>query len=390
MKIFPLSLLCLLFAITANATAADASPSFAYWTAQGELLPLHVFENDHGAMVLAIPAEAVAVDLRGQLQQLPQSSEASPTTEVQSPFSVDVSQANPNCLFYLDLPGILPDGLDESRNIIRGLEATNIRLTEGHDYYCPISFHTQFISFLMTPSYSNPDDELRGRGYSETLVLPFYPRYANLYDVNGDNVMLHADMLKVLRYYGNAGDSLNIVQLNSISQMHAYEPYILGVYIGSQLLFIGENTKVPVTHEAIVRGQEVNFVGTTVARYLPQSTYQYNVDDSHFYPSTARIAPFRAYMEKGEDKPSAECLSFSEEVWGEEGNPSDAAVIDDAPIYDLPIFDFRFDSDAVSDLSGRQIDNDQIENGQIEKQKSIIRKFPKGIYIIGGRKVIVK
>ena len=344
-----------------------------YWTAEGHVLPLPVGDSQQ----LTVPAEAVAVDLRGQVLQRPQSLEASPTTEEHSPLSVDASQANPNCLFYLDQTGSIPEGLDEGRNIIRGLEAENIKLTEAYDYYCPLAFRTQFVSFLMKPSYDRPDDELRGRGYSETLVLPFYPRYANLYDVNGGNTMLHSDMLKVLRYYGNDGDSLTIVQLNSISEMHAYEPYILGVYIGSQLLFIGENTTVPVTREAIVRGKDVNFVGTTVARQLPSPAYQYNADDNHFYPSNARIAPFRAYMYS---ENTASSLYFSDGVWGAEGKPGDATAIDDIPIYDLPIYDLRFDSDVVCDLSGRQLSNSKSSNRQI----------PKGIYIVGGRKVVVK
>ena len=340
-----------------------------YWTASGEVLPLPVSE-DHTQLV--VPAEAVAVDLRGW--------QTSVEGDGASPTAIDASQANPNCLYYLDLTGNLPEGLDENRNIIRGLEAENIKVTEGYDYYCPLAFHTQFISFLMTPSYDNPDDELRGRGYSETLVLPFYPRYVNLYDVNGGNVMLHADMLKVLRYYDNVGDTLNIVQLTSISQMHAYEPYILGVYIGSQLLFIGENTKVPVTQEAIVRGKDVNFVGTTVGRQLPDITYQYSTDDTHFYPSTARIEPFRAYMDIEKDTTSIDSLFFSVKVWGAEGKPGDATAIDDIPIYNLPSYNLPFDSDIVCDLSGRQIGN----------RKAVNRRLPKGIYITGGRMVVVK
>ena len=52
-----LSFLTLLFTMTAGA----ADDSFTYWTAQGEVLPLPVGE-DHR---LTVPAEAVAVDLRG-------------------------------------------------------------------------------------------------------------------------------------------------------------------------------------------------------------------------------------------------------------------------------------------------------------------------------------
>lgn len=379
MKKLLLSLFSLLLSMTVG---ADTSGSFAYWTAQGQVMPLPVGDNRQ----VVVPAEAVAVDLRGQ-------------EAIGSLFTVDTSQANPNCLYYLDQPGDLPEGLDERLNIVRGVEAETIRLTEDYDYYCPLAFHTRFISFLVNPSYNKVqssqctvhslegtvqhlDDELLGRGYSETLVLPFYPRHASLYDVNGESGMLHADKLKVLRYYGNEGDSLNIVQLNSISQMHAYEPYILGVYIGSKLLFIGENTRVPVTREAVVCGQDVNFVGTTVARQLSTTSYQYNPDDAHFYPSTARIAPFRAYMDLYDSIGHASCLAFSDEVWGAKGNPSDASAIDD-----IPVCESRLDSGVVCDLSGRQL----VSGPDACRGKGAgNRQLHKGIYIVGGRKVVVK
>ena len=350
-----------------------------YWTAQGQVLPLPLSGNLQSGdnLQLTVPAEAVAVDLRGQ-------------QTINTVFTIDVSQANPNCLYYLDLSGNVPQGLDESRNLVRGLKAEHVKLTEGYDYFCPLAFNAQFISFLMTPSYDNPDDDLRGRGYSETIVLPFYPSQVNLYDINGEagrlyksrhstlsedsidgsaGEMLHADMLTILRYYGNEGDSLNIVRLSSLSQMQAYEPYILGVYIGSRLLFIGENTQVPMTREAIIHGQNINFVGTTVARQLPSPTYQYNADDNRFYPSTARIAPFRAYMD--DSTGAFDYLFFSDEVWGSNGKPSDATAISELPQREdsptmLPVYS----------LSGQRI-----------SEHLTLRP---GIYIVGGRKVIVR
>lgn len=369
MKKYILFFLCFLLIMTAEAVTNNDNvyevDTFSYWTAQGQEISLPaIFIPSQGVMQLTIPSEAVAVDLR--IQQ-----------PISAAFIVDAKQANPNCLYYLNLLDNTPRGLDKKHNVIKGLEAESIKVIEGYDYYCPQAFYTQFISYLMTPSYDNPDDELRGRGYSETLVLPFYPRYANLYDINGRTDMQHAGMLKVLRYYGNAGDSLNIVELNSISQMHAYEPYILGVYIGSQLLFIGENTKVPETHDAIVCGEDVNFVGTTVARQLSMPTYQYSYDDSHFYPSTARIAPFRAYMDMKENSSAVGSLSFSADVWGEQGNPSDAAAI-----IELPQREEMPAKQRVFSLSGQRM-SDEHTNQQIPSLRP-------GIYIVDGRKVIVK
>lgn len=330
-----------------------------YWTADGTVLPLP--ESDDRQ--LTVPGEAVAVDLRGQHL-------------FNTVFSIDASQANPNCLYYLDLLDNVPAGLDDSHNIVRGLEADNIRLKENHDYYCPLAFHTQFISYIMTPSYDNADDELRGRGYSETIVLPFSPTSVSLYDINGATEMLHPDMLKVLRYRGNMGDSLCIEEV-SLQQMLSYEPYLLGVYIGSSLLFIGENLKVPMTGEAIVRGSGIDFVGTTIALQLSPDAYLFNAGSNSFLQGGAEniVAPFHAYMLSidGADH----YLGVSDSVWGSSGKPGDATAIGAA----LTNNKQGITDNEVCDLQGRKVTS---------RHSPLTTHLKKGIYIVAGRKVVVK
>ena len=361
-----------------------------YWTANGEVLPLPLNDNRQ----LTVPEEAVAVDLRG-------------TAALPGIYTVDASQANPNCLYYLDLPDNVPQGLDESRNLVRGLEAENIRLTEGYDYYCPLAFRTQFISFMMTPSYNNPDDEACGRGYSETIVLPFRPSHVGLYESNrssgsrrwtadGDSIqsgpdeMLHSDMLAVLRYYGHQADSLNVVQLSSLSQLKAYEPYILGVFIGSSLLFIGENTQVPATSEAIVRGSGIDFIGTTVQRRLSRTAFTYCSDGFRFRQGETDdcVPSFHAYIAAADDITYEE-LNIPSEVWGSKGNPNDATAIQEIFHHLKPNTSFgqrTHDNEGTQepphsyDLSGRNLPANLLPD----------RHLQKGIYIVGGRKVVVK
>ncbi len=331
-----------------------------YWTANGQVLPLPLGDNQQ----LTIPEEAVAVDLRGQYT-------------FNTIFSIDASQANPNCLYYLDLLDNVPQGLDNRCNIVRGLEAENIKLTEGNDYYCPLAFHTQFISYLMTPSYNNPDDEALGRGYSETIVLPFRPSHVNLYEINVASEVLHADMLTVLRYDGNVDDSLTVAQLSSLSQMEAYIPYILGIYIGSSLLFVGENTQVPMTSEAIIRGSGIDFIGTTVGLHLSPNFYAFDSNGNRFCQGEADewVPPFRAYM-AAYDGVGHQQLNISNEAWGNKGNPNDATAIKE-----IDYSRFNIDnSTCCYDLLGRQLSDSQLPNRQLRK----------GIYIVGGRKVVVK
>lgn len=330
-----------------------------YWTAQGQVLPLPMGDDRR----LMVPPEAVAVDLRGQ-------------QEMDAAYEIDASQANPNCLYYLDLIGNTPNGLDNSHNLIRGSEAGKIRLKEGHDYFCPMAFKARLISYLMTPCYNNPDDEAIGRGYSETIVLPFHPNHVCLYDVNAYCEVLHADMLKVLHFEGHDADTLNVVMLNSLSQMKPYTPYILGVYIGSSLLFTGTDTQVPMTTEAVVRGNGLNFVGTTVGMGIQQNCYFYQPRDYTFRQggSGDAVAPFRACLLASDGK-SYSHLNLADYAWGESGKPGDSTAISEIPPAALPS-----KANVVSDLSGRQIPYRKLAHS----------KLPKGIYIVGGRKLVLR
>lgn len=364
--LFPL--LALLFTMTATANRAGTN---SYWTADGQVWPLdyEIYDADPDVdpdeestgidtRLLRIPKEAVAVDLRG-------------LHTLSTTFSVDASQANPNCIYYLDSLDQVPQGLDNSRNIVRGLEAETIRITEGNDYLCPLAFHTQFVSYMMTPAVK-PNNE--ANGYSETIVLPFRPTHISLYDINGDTEMLHSDMLSILRYYGTDADTL-IVGPCKIEDMEAYAPYILGVYIDSKLLFMGEDIDVPMTQEAIVRSQHFYFVGTTVSRRLASTCYVFDPVTNTFYQSSGsdKVAPFRAYLDAVNYTDCGQ-LWITDNSWGPKGNPNGMSAT-----HVLPAVEKQGETRDVYDLKGRQV-----------SRKTDSQHLPKGIYITGGRKVIVK
>ena len=121
--------------------------------------------------------------------------------------------------------------------------------------------------------------------------------------------------------------------------MSAYEPYMLGVYIGSRLLFMGEDINVPVTHDAVVAGDTLSFIGTTVRRQLPTGTYMYDNKSESFKQGT-------------------------------QGSPIHNTQLE-APQSDTA----RHSSRNCYDLQGREAE---------------LRRLTKGIYIVGGRKIVVK
>ena len=341
-----------------------------YWTSDGQQHILTLQNSGNNECYYSIPAEAVAIDLRGGNM---------------ATVSVDVAHANPNCLYYLDKQECLPQGLNSTLNLIYGLNAPHVKVVDSCDYYCPQAFHADFVSFLMQPSYDSVDDEWRGCGYSETLMLPFHVSYACLYDINGEADILHADMLKMLRYEGHHADTLTWWSLSAINQTMAYEPYILGVYIGSRLLFMGENINVPQTSAPAIAREGYCFIGTTVRRELSQNAFLYDPSDNSFVRAEDKqlIHPFRGYiqtfgLEVGNDAEADDHLNLPANLWGPQGDPSNAAAIDD----------LRMNNEQctmnheICDLQGRQV--------RATANCSLFTSLKKGIYIVSGRKVIVK
>lgn len=357
MKRLLLSFLTLLTVLTASAQGSELSVdslTFTYWTADAQVLPLPVASQQ-----LTVPAQAVAVDLRG-------------IGRITTVFTVDATLANPNCLYYLDADDPLPEGLDaETCNVVCNQQAANVRLSEDHDFFCPLPFRAQFVSFLMKPT----NEGIFGGGYSETLVLPFRPTHVLLYDVNGQPGSMHADLLKIFRYEGNVGDSLILSPIGDLRQMVPYQPHILGVYVGSRLLFEAEDAEVPMTRESISSGDGYHLKGTTVARMLSGSVYQYvpQVNGFVLHAGGWQLPPFRACIVPGGEKdegwgPSGvgHVLSFGSGVWGAEGSPT---AIGSPRLPSAP------SSSQVFSLSGQRL--------------TAMPRTP-GLYIVRGKKLLVR
>ena len=341
--------------------------AISYWTVSEQAFAL----TADASGVLALPADATAVDLRG-------------LDSAGNSLTIDDTHANPNCLIYLQSAEQLPAGLSTIQNIIINGEAENIRVNEDYDYFCPMTFKAKYISYVMRPSYQPSDEQLQAMGYSETLVLPFNVGHGCLYDVNDEPQTLHADMLKILEYQGNIGDSLNVSPIHNIYEMKAYQPYILGAYINSRLLFFAENTEVPVTREAVSRGSSLNLVGTTVAVELDSTSYQYNPADSRFHRNYARrVPPFHAYITSNGTEPVqlSDIVGFTDYAWGDKGRPGSEQTTF-IPQHRNAL---HTSSIAVYTLQGQHIMNIPAAH-----HGDGLSSLPRGLYIINHQKISVK
>jgi hypothetical protein len=144
-----------------------------YWTADQHVKPL-----PQEGMELKVPKEAVAVDFRGNYG-------------VDDVFTVDVTEANPNCLYYLNNLDYVPKGLDYDRLVIRDYAIRDLVIDERHDFYCPMPFEAKTALLTVTPEGKEAFDknsEATG-SCSGTITLPFDAQRIQLTDVNGESTL---------------------------------------------------------------------------------------------------------------------------------------------------------------------------------------------------------
>ena len=347
-----------------------------YWTVDRQVKQLPSADVAQGGWGLQVPPEAMAVDLRLYgVKTLP---------------IVDVSKANPNCIYYIDYYGSLPEGLDEKRIVVRGNEALNVNIDENHDFMCPMSFKARHAYFRFTPDCMSVPQPSEGSYLFETLVLPFDITYANLIDINASKKMVvipndttevtepspifpyEENLLLAWQYIGDAGDSLTVSPVD-LRTLRANYPYILSLRTRSCIGFGGEDTKVPATEPAVVKGQQFDFVGTTCARAATDTDYRYNAFSNAFYvmDTCDLIPPFRAFIDGSHATVAYDALKlpWSIRYWGPDA-PTEATTVasERAAATDGEVYT----------LSGQHLGT------------ADVRSLKPGLYIIGGRKVAIK
>lgn len=340
-----------------------------YWTTDGHIKPLPKVWDGH--QVLQVPADALAVDLRGQYA-------------LDEKFSIDVSQANPNCLYYLGYLDNVPQGFSLDQNLIRDYEARTLVVDADYDYYCPMPFKAKTALFNYTPI-----SEARGlpnptmsQIMSGALVLPFDATQASLTAINnasGSDAGFDRDDLRIFRFKEEAG--LKTVDDEPIyeilfepvkeQQLNAYEPYLMTV-LPSPVAFYATNATIPSTRPAIKEGTHYDFIGHTTQAATPEGVYRWNCDKFYFYQSDTddMVRPFSSMMYQKSEGVNYEKLFVTTPY-----NHSSAGI----KTYEVT------NMMAVHSLSGQQVGT-AVVNGDGLK----VSGLRPGLYIVGGKKVVVR
>jgi hypothetical protein len=346
-----------IFLYTGSSTASVTGSNAIQYAHLTTLRPGVISYSSMGALTATAPSaafvagDAAALDMRG----------------VTTITSITPS-SNPNAIYVLDDSVSIPKGL-EGKNVVHGLEAESITLTDGYPVYFPSTFTAKDISY----SKKLNQGEL-GVDCWETLALPFSPL---LITADGVNVNLKqsnddANNLAVKEF--SYLDSNKKVHFDYVSTLKANIPYVMKAQgtslAGKTLVF--KTSGVEITKSVNVKiaamTYEYNFYGYTYDQ-MELGFYLLNAAGTAFdyHADSYQMPPFRAFFTTTlGDGVRAASIPIEDAATGIKG----ISANNDA------------EHVSVYNLSGIEIGKADIKDGKIQMQA-----LPKGVYIINGKKV---
>ena len=204
--------------------------------------------------------------------------------------------ANPNTMYIIGVEESIPNGLEE-KNVIVGNQAQSIALRDGYDYFTPVSFTTQSISYIR--AFNSTRTAPAANGWN-TIVLPFTPELVK--DANGNalTAATSADEAADLWIARFAAEEDSVPTFAITNQITANVPYAVAVKSGlngKEVTWSAGTTTLKAEPIAMTSGQNYVLTGTFMGGSL-ESIFALNAAGTGFEPVTAATAvdPFRAYF----------------------------------------------------------------------------------------------
>ena len=295
---------------------------------------------------VTIPANAVAVDLRGQTT----------ITNVNT-----AANTNPNVVYLLDDNATVPTGV--TGNIVKGGATETLSIVDGSNFSTPIAFTAGTVSYTRT--FTLP---ATAAGGWSTIVLPFDVDKVMVGDEEID--WFHSAEATNGRFWVRqfVQDASGSVAFDYTDRIKANTPYIIAVpgnawgeqwnLVGKSIVFKGTNKEVN-TAKAVTSGNYYKFTGTTT-QTAQTDVYTLNETGTTFVLGNATVSPFRAYFKAADLAYAASALAIT--------SPSNQTTV----IGQLPAEIATPKSGAIYTLDGRRL-----------------KTAPKhGVYIMNGKKMV--
>ncbi len=251
---------------------ATVVPAFEIWNGKGERTVAPISSS------LTVPADAAAVNLE----------------DVPNLAAVTIKpNSNPNTIYYINSNAAVPTVL-KTKNVVKGGVASTIALVEGYDYYLPMAFNAQQISYSSTPTLTYD-----GKNGWSTIMLPFAVQTVTSAGKTVDWCHGASDTDKNFLVKRFVADTPTAVAFANVDKWMPGVPYLMAVPAGlvnKKMVMSAKNVAVVTTTDNVVKGDNFAFVGTSGAKSVNNPFVLSSKGNGFTRPKTATVKPASAYF----------------------------------------------------------------------------------------------
>ena len=342
-----------------------------YWTFDGVRSPLTI-SND----TLKIPKDAAAVDLRGLYY-------------INTVFKIDVTEANPNCLYYIGFLDYVPKGFTSDANIIRENEANMLSIDSNYDFYCPVSFQAKTAFFTYTPVSESrgPASPVMSQRMSGMITVPFDAQKAWLAGTNEyhEDSPFYNEDFKIANQWGLDEDGTIVFwPLTPDAIVSRHFCYLIYDMKPSPLVFYSEDAYIfPNDYgREIIVGHNRSLIrhASRKTRKAEKYTYSWNCDKNCFVLNEegATIRPFNVTVGVW-DQNKDTLVDTGQEILPYYIDSSEGGLVSIKSTRRTP------EDKAIYSISGQRVGTAAYQDGKL-----CTDGLKPGLYIVGGKKVVVK
>ncbi len=342
-----------------------------YWTFDGVRSPLTI-SND----TLKIPKDAAAVDLRGLYY-------------INTVFKIDVTEANPNCLYYIGFLDYVPKGFTSDANIIRENEANMLSIDSNYDFYCPVDFTAKTAFFTYTPVSESrgPASPVMSQRMSGMITVPFDAQKAWLAGTNEyhEDSPFYNEDFKIANQWGLDEDGTIVFwPLTPDAIVSRHFCYLIYDMKPSPLVFYSEDAYIFSSDygREIVVGHNRSLIrhASRKTRKAEKYTYSWNCDRNCFVLNKegATIRPFNVTVGVW-DQYKDTLVDTGQEILPYYIDSGEGGLVSIKSPRRTP------EDKAIYSISGQRVGTAAYQDGKL-----CTDGLKPGLYIVGGKKVVVK
>lgn len=260
----------------------------------------------------------------------------------------EVQGNNPNTLYFFSPEAQVPTSL--TRNVVRGDAAANVEITDGFPFVSPRYFVAENIRY--TRSFQSKVDMQKSSGW-ETIALPFDVEAIETNVVSGE-----APQPIIGEFIDESGKN---AIFKACERIKSSTPYLIGFPVGSgevSAIFMGSNAQISEDFDAILTGVNLKMQGVDQELVI-EGAMTINAAGTDFVQGDGKVAPFRAYF-----APTANATKKFTYV--------------------------HISAEAVTGVESLQDVGSQPSKWYTISGQRLQRPAKAGIYVSGGKKIVVK